>query len=120
MTAQKPAPKASSVCALLASFSNVAPTPQPAGQPDFLAVILQALTGKPGAADDPATTPPAKDKPAPTNAPAPDANAASMLLALLVPPLPAQAKAPAHKAAGPRAQVGQVGLVRHVGPVRRV
>ena len=110
MTTQKPAPKASSVCALLASFSNDSPSPQPAGKEDFLAVILQALTAHAGAADDSTSPQPGKEKPPSTEASSPDANAASMLLALLVPPLPVQAKAPpAHKA------VGQVGLVRLVG-----
>jgi hypothetical protein len=108
MTAQKPAPKAGSVCALPASFSSDTPAPQTAVKEDFLAMILQVLTGQQGAADNPPSAQPAKEKPSSTETAAPDANAASMLLALLAPPLPTLAKAPAHKAVG---QVGQVGLV---------
>jgi hypothetical protein len=89
MTAQTPAPKASSVSALLASLSTVPPQPQPESKEDFLTMMLQAGTQKDGSTDSSPAAQPAKDpeKPASTDADGPDLMGASLLLALLAPPL---------------------------------
>jgi hypothetical protein len=94
MTAQTPAPKASSVSALLASFSTLPPPPQPAAKEDFLAVILQALNPPPNGMGSPPSTEskknPEKTAPADADPPAdpPDVTAANLLLVWLAPPLP--------------------------------
>jgi hypothetical protein len=89
MTAQTPAPKASSVSALLASLSTEPPPPEPSAKEDFLAVILQALTPRPGGADSPSSAQLAKgpEKPSSANAVATDSTSAGLLLAWLAPPL---------------------------------
>jgi hypothetical protein len=105
MTAQTPAPKASGVSALLASLSSVPPPPQPSGKEDFLTVIQEALNPQPAAADNPPAAQPARDKPAPAKAAAPDPTAAGMLLALLASPLPTLLKLPARQTLPRSAQV---------------
>jgi hypothetical protein len=94
MTAQTPAPKASGVSALLASFPNPPPQAQPPPAPgaDFSNVISQAVTAQGGGStDDTSSAQNAKGqtKPSAGNAGSLDATAASLLLALLAPPLPA-------------------------------
>jgi hypothetical protein len=100
MTAQTPTSKASGVSALLASFSNVPPPPQPPAKEDFLAVILQALTAQSGVADSPSPGPPAKEaeKPSSTDAAAPDPTAASLPPAWLAPAFASLFQSPALKA----------------------
>jgi hypothetical protein len=105
MTAQTPAPKASGVSALLASLSSVPPPPQPSAKEEFLAVIQEALNAQPAAADNPPAAQPARDKPAPAKAAAPDPSAAGMLLALLASPLPTLLKLPARQTSSRSAQV---------------
>ena len=99
MTAQTPAPKASGVSALLASLSTVPPPPEPSAKEDFLAVILQALTPKPGGSDSPPSAQPAKEaeKPSSTDAVAPDSTAANLLLTWLAPPLSSLPQLPGRK-----------------------
>ena len=84
MTAQTPAPKASGVSALLASFSTDPTPPQPSVKDNFLAVMLQALIAGPDGADHPTSAQPTQEKP--KDAAAPDPTAASLLLALLTSP----------------------------------
>jgi hypothetical protein len=100
MTAHTPAPKASGVSALLASFSTV-PPPQPEAstREDFLDFILQAVTTQSSGTDNPASAQLAKE---PENhrssdAEGPDLTAASLLLALLAAPLPTLPRALANK-----------------------
>jgi hypothetical protein len=109
MTAQTPAAKAGGVSALLACLSPKAPLPEPLVQPDFLSVILNALTTRTGKPDAGAAAQPSNPKPSPppagaTDTPAAEVAGASLLLALLAPPplllppqLPPPAKPAAHK-----------------------
>jgi hypothetical protein len=107
MTAQTPAPKASSVSTLLASLPTNPPHAPSSAQQDFLTVISLALAPKKDQPDSPpAAAPgaaaPAQEKPAPANAD--DAAASSLLLALLTsftPPLAILAKPTPQKAAAP-------------------
>jgi len=89
MTAQTPAPQASGVSALLASFSTVPPPPQTPAKEDFSAVILQAQMAQPGGPDSTPSGQSAKDaeKSSSKGAATPDPTTAHLLLAWLFPPL---------------------------------
>src|SRR5580658_2179111 len=108
MTTQTPTPKASSVSALLASLSTVPPPPPAPVSDDFLAMILQALTARPGGTDNPPAAQPVKEgeKPVSTNPAAPDPTAASLLLAWLAPPLLTPAQLLPHKGSASSARAG--------------
>ena len=103
MTAHTPAPQAGSVSALLASFSSEPSQPQAQQTPgeNFSDVISQAVTSQSGSTDDATSGQPAKDpkKPGSTVANGFDSTAASLLLALLAPPLPHLTQVLAKKAA---------------------
>jgi len=97
MTASTPAPKASGVSALLASFSSNPPPPPPSANDNFMDVMLQALVPRGDGADrSPAAQSPPQ-KASAKDATVPDPTAVSLLLASLAPPLPNFTKAPSNK-----------------------
>jgi hypothetical protein len=101
MTAQTPAPKASSVSALLASLSTEPPPSQPSATDDFSEVIRQAETAQSGAAENTSSAQTAKqtEKPSATAATAAGAKDLSQLLAWLAPPILSLPQLPARKVA---------------------
>jgi hypothetical protein len=99
MTAQTPAPKASSVSALLASLSTEPPPAQSSGTDDFAAAIRQAQTAQPGGSDNTTSTQVARqsETQTATDAAASEPKDINQLLAWLAAPVLSFPQLPARK-----------------------